>query len=78
MKERKERDLRNYARSTQTRLAFGALLLFVIGDMLIWWLYGWSAARSALLCTGFGLLLMFLITAWLWFLRWFAGRTRGD
>ncbi|MGD8812894.1 MAG: hypothetical protein PVI78_00305 [Anaerolineales bacterium] len=78
MKARKERDLRDYARKTQIRLAFGAILLFVIGDGLVWWLYGWPAARSALLCTGFGILLMFLITAWLWFLRWFVSRTRVE
>ncbi len=72
------RDLRRYASSTQVRLAIGAIILLILGDGLVWWLYGWPTARSALLCTGFGLVLAFMVAAWFWLLSWFARRARGD
>jgi hypothetical protein len=50
------RDLRAYARSTQVRLALGGLLLMVlVGNGLIWWIYGPAAVRASLLCTAVGL-----------------------
>ncbi len=45
------RDLREYAKQTNVRLAVGAfLLLFIIGVGLIWVIYGASAAGLAFTC----------------------------
>lgn len=45
------RDLRKYARQTNIRLIGGALaLLFLVGDGLIYLLYGKGAALLGLLC----------------------------
>jgi hypothetical protein len=45
------RDLRKYMRDTNVRLIIGALLLlFIIGDGLIWLIYGFGAAMMGLLC----------------------------
>lgn len=76
---RRERDLRAYARSTQVRLAAGAiLLLFMVGDGLIWLIYGPAAGRQALICTGVGLLPLVLIAGWLWLVGWIARKAKGD
>jgi tryptophan-rich sensory protein len=45
------RDLRDYAKQTNVRLAFGAfILLFVVGVALIWVFYGERAAGMGLIC----------------------------
>jgi len=45
------RDLREYAKQTNIRLALGAfVLLFVVGVALIWFIYGGGAAGMALTC----------------------------
>lgn len=45
------RDLRQYARQTNVRLALGGiLLLFLVGDGLIYVFYGRSAAIFGLVC----------------------------
>jgi len=45
------RDLRKYARQTNVRLAVGAILvLFVVGDGLIYLFYGGGAALMGILC----------------------------
>ncbi|MDF1500716.1 MAG: hypothetical protein P1P76_09625 [Anaerolineales bacterium] len=45
------RDLRKYARNTTIQLfAGGILLVLVVGNLLIWWLYGPGAVRMSLLC----------------------------
>jgi TM2 domain-containing membrane protein YozV len=45
------RDLRRYARQTRTRLLAGLfLLLFLLGDGLIYLFYGRNAALTGLLC----------------------------
>jgi multisubunit Na+/H+ antiporter MnhB subunit len=45
------RDLRQYAKQTNVRLALGAfLLLFIVGVGLIWLIYGGSAAGMAFTC----------------------------
>ena len=45
------RDLRKYMRDTNMRLIVGAiLLLFIVGDGLIWFIYGFGAAVMGLLC----------------------------
>lgn len=48
---RSMRDLRKYARSTNIRLAVGFfLLLLLVGDGLIYLIYGPGAAATGLLC----------------------------
>jgi len=45
------KDLREYAKQTNIRLAFGAfVLLFVVGVALIWVFYGERAAGMGLVC----------------------------
>ena len=45
------RDLRSYMKNTNVRLIFGALaMLFIVGDVLIWIIYGFGAAMMGLLC----------------------------
>lgn len=45
------RDLRRYMKDTNVRLIAGALaLLFIVGDGLIWLIYGFGAAMMGLLC----------------------------
>jgi hypothetical protein len=67
----KERDLRSYARSTQFRLILGALILIVvIGNGLIWLIFGADSARMALLCIGIGLAPVLLIAICLWLMSW--------
>ena len=45
------RDLREYTKQTNIRLALGAfILLFVVGVALIWAIYGEQAAGMGLVC----------------------------
>ena len=45
------RDLRSYMKDTNVRLIFGALaMLFIVGDGLIWIIFGFGAAMMGLLC----------------------------
>ena len=45
------RDLRKYMKDTNVRLIVGALFgLFIVGDGLIWLIYGFGAAVMGLLC----------------------------
>jgi len=45
------RDLRKYMRDTNVRLVVGALLLlFIVGDGLIWIIYVFGAAMMGFLC----------------------------
>jgi hypothetical protein len=45
------RDLRSYMKDTNVRLVAGALaLLFIVGDGLIWLIYGFGAAVMGFLC----------------------------
>ena len=45
------RDLRSYMKDTNVRLICGALaMLFIVGDGLIWIIYGFGAAMMGLLC----------------------------
>ena len=50
------RDLRRYARQTNLRLVIGfILLLFIVGDGLIYYFYGRNAAIMGLICLILGL-----------------------
>ena len=73
------RDLRRYAQSTTRRLLLGGLLLvFLVGDGLVWVVYGEAAGRAALLCSGLGLGPLLLIFAALEVVSWVARRARRD
>lgn len=76
---RKERDLRSYARSTQFRLILGAIILIaVVGNGLIWLIFGSDSARMALLCMGVGLAPALLIIICLWLMSWIVGIVNYD
>ncbi len=61
------RDLRSYQKNTIFRLIVGGfLIVFVVGDGLIFLIYGPQAAVSGLLCIGGGMLPIFLIMVFLW------------
>ena len=61
------RDLRKYARQTNTRLIIGGiLLLFIVGDGLILIIYGREAALMGFICLLAGLLPLILIWIFLW------------
>ena len=65
------RDLRKYSRQTNFRLIAGALLLlFIVGDGLIYFIYGRSAALMGLLCLLAGLVPVLLIVFVLLLLDW--------
>jgi hypothetical protein len=64
------RDLRSYQKSTIFRLIVGGLLIvFIVGDGLIYLLYGPHAALSGLLCIGGGMLPIILIVGFLWIIE---------
>jgi hypothetical protein len=72
------RDLRSYSRQTTIRLAIGGvLLLFFVGDGLIFFFYGQQAAIMGLVCLLFGLAPLVLIGLALWVIEWIARKTTG-
>ena len=61
------KDLREYARSTQVRLIAGFLLLvFIVGDGLIFIFYGKGAGLAGLICLLGALLPILLVVFFLW------------
>jgi hypothetical protein len=75
----KGRDLREYTRQTNVRLVIGGiLLLFLVGDGLIWWLYGPGAAVMGLMCLFGGLLPIVLIGGILWIMEWVVKRANKE
>jgi hypothetical protein len=69
------RDLRRYAKQTNTRLVVGfILILFLIGDGLIFFFYGREAAVSGLICILAGLSPLVLIWLVLLVIEWVAKR----
>jgi hypothetical protein len=70
-------DLRQYARQTNLRLIAGfLLLLFLVGDGLIYIFYGRNAALMGLLCLVAGLSPLVLILIALWVIDWIARSNR--
>jgi len=66
-------DMRRYAKQTNIRLWIGFfLLLFVVGDGLVYIIYGKSAAVVGLICLGALLLPLLLIWLILLGLEWVA------
>jgi len=73
------RDLRKYARQTNIRLAAGALLLlFVVGDGLIYLIYGAGPAVMGLLCLAGGMVPIVLVVAILFIMEWITKRANPD
>jgi len=73
------RDLRKYVRQTNFRLVAGALvLLFVVGDGLIFLIYGTSAAVMGLLCLLAGMTPVVLVLLSLLLLEWITKRANRD
>ncbi len=73
------RDLRKYARQTNVRLIAGALfLLFIVGDGLIYLIYGPSAALMGLLCIFAGLVPLVLVLLAILLIDWVAKRVDRD
>ena len=65
------RDLRKYARQTNIRLAVGAVLvLFIIGDGLIYVFYGGGAALMGILCLLGGMVPIVLVILVLLLFDW--------
>ncbi len=73
------RDLRQYARQTTVRLiAGGLILLILVGDGLIYLIYGPGAALSGLICIGIGLIPPILIISLLALLDWITRHARPE
>lgn len=69
------RDLRRYASQTNVRLFLGGIvLLFVVGDGLIYVIYGAGAALTGLMCLALGLLPLGMVWAALWLMDWLVKR----
>ncbi len=61
------RDLRQYTKQTETRLIIGFLLLvFLVGDGLIFYFYGTGAGLMGLICLAGGLVPVLLLVLFLW------------
>ena len=73
------RDLRAYARQTSTRLWIGLiLLLFLVGDGLIFLIYGKGPALMGLLCLVGGTTPLLLIALIFWFMDWIVKRAKEE
>ena len=71
------RDLREYAKQTNVRLALGAfILLFVVGVALIWAFYGQGAAGMGLICLMAALFPIILILLIFVGIEWILKRAR--
>lgn len=72
------RDLRKYAKQTNLRLLIGFLLvLFFIGDGLIYLFFGQQAALMGVICLLAGLSPVVLIILALWFIEWVVRRNNA-
>ncbi len=73
------RDLREYARQTSVQLGVGAfLLLFIVGDGLIYLIYGKAAALLGLTCLLAGIAPVILIVLIMVLLNWIVKRANRD
>jgi hypothetical protein len=73
------RDLRKYERQTNYRLIVGAvMLLFVIGDGLIYIIYGKNAALTGFFCILAGMIPVALTVLVLLLLDWIRKRADHD
>ncbi|MBT3188346.1 MAG: hypothetical protein HN736_19355 [Anaerolineae bacterium] len=73
------RDLRKYAQDTSIQLGVGAfLLLFIVGDGLIYLIYGKGAAMMGLLCLLAGVAPVVVIAVFMILLNWIVKRANRD
>jgi hypothetical protein len=73
------RDLRRYARQTNIRLiAGGILILFLVGDGLIYLFYGPQSAMMGLICLLAGLAPLLLVWIVLAGMAWIVKRVNED
>jgi hypothetical protein len=71
------RDLREYAKQTNVRLAVGAFtLVFIVGVALIWAFYGEAAAGMGLACLLAALFPVVLILLFFLAIEWILKRAR--
>lgn len=74
-----KRDLRKYARQTNVQLLIGfLLLLFVIGDGLIYFFYGRQSAIMGLICLAAGVAPLLIIGLVLWGMEWIVKRANEE
>lgn len=72
-------DLRKYASQTNFRLILGGLIiLLVVGEGLIWIIYGGPAALMGLLCIGAGLIPVIIIVIILAVMEKIVKNQRGE
>jgi energy-converting hydrogenase Eha subunit E len=73
------RNLRKYANQTNVRLIIGFLLiLFIVGDGLIFLFYGQGAAMMGFICLLAGITPVILIVIALWFIDWIVRRNNPE
>jgi hypothetical protein len=73
------RDLRKFAQQTNVQLIVGGLLvLFIIGDGLIMFFYGPSAAVFGLMCIGIGIIPVIIIYLVFVFIDWIVKNARRE
>ncbi len=73
------RDLRKYAENTSVQLGAGAfLLLFIVGDGLIYFIYGQGAAMMGLICLLAGVAPIIIIVLFMVLLDWIVKRANRD
>ena len=72
-------DLRKYAQDTNVRLGAGAfLLLFIVGDGLIYLIYGKGAALMGLVCLLAGVAPILIIALFMFLLSWTVKRANRE
>jgi hypothetical protein len=73
------RDLRKYSKQTNIRLVVGFLLLvFIVGDGLIYFFYGAGSALTGLLCLAGAMVPVLLIVAFLALADWIVKRANRE
>jgi hypothetical protein len=73
------RDLRKYSKQTNVRLFIGALaVLFIVGDGLIYLIYGGGAALMGILCLLAGMIPVVLTILVLLLFDWLQKRADRD
>ena len=73
------RDLRKYARQTNIRLVIGAILvILIVGDGLIYLIFGREAAISGLFCLSLGLAPVLLILVIFWIMDLVVKKNRNQ
>ena len=70
-------DPRAYSKQTMVRLIIGGIaILFLVGDGLVYFIYGPAAAISGFLCLGAGLLPVLVIMGIFWVMEKLVNKDR--